>query len=175
MASKAFRIVKDEDQGFLAFFGGIKELSKEKRIKVGIQGKQAEEIHTDSDGGLGDITMVRLGAVHEFGATIDNGFGKGIKITIPQRSFLRSTADANEGKYRKAMQKIVRKLVNAPKKFNADAELMLLGERVRADVILRIKRRIPPPLKPRTIARKGEDVPLIDTGMLVNSIRTVVE
>lgn len=174
MAKPGFRILKDQDNGFEAFFNGARSLGHT-RSKVGIQGQEAMETVGDEDGGFGSLTRVKLAVIHEFGAKVKNGFGRGIEIVIPERSFLRSTADENRRKYELVMKRSVRKLVKAPLFFNAKAELFQLGERVRADVIRKIKRRIPPPNKPSTIAqKKGEDVPLIDTGQLVGSISAVV-
>lgn len=159
MASKGFRIVTDRDNGFEAFFAGIRQLGAS-RVKVGIQGREAAEIRP------GGISMVGVGTIHEFGAP---------RANIPQRSFLRSTADANRRKYEQRMERSVRKLIKTPESFNARAELFKLGEIVRSDVIKTIKARIPPPLKAATIARKkGDDVPLIEFGLLINSIRSVV-
>lgn len=152
------RVVRDIDKGFNAFFAELKDLKKI-RVKVGIQGAEAPEIRP------GGITMVDLGITHEFGAPPN----------IPQRSFLRSTADAKEAKYERMMKKSVKKLTQRPKTFNAKAEMFKLGETVRSDVIKTIKDRIPPANAPSTIAqKKGEDVPLIDTGQLINSLRSVV-
>lgn len=176
VVSKGFKVVKDEDNGLISFVANLKELAKDKRIKVGVQGDQAFEKHPDPDGGLGDISMVDLYAVHEFGTIIKNGFGRGIEIKIPQRSSLRATGDANGQKYSAALKKIVTKMVKEPDRTNVDVEMLLLGERVRADVINRIKNRIPPPLKQSTIDRRKnkEDVPLIDEGLLIAALRVVV-
>jgi hypothetical protein len=43
------------------------------------------------------------------------------------------------------------------------------------DVQRRIVQRIPPPNAPSTIAKKGSDVPLIDTGRLRQSVDYTVE
>ena len=53
--------------------------------------------------------------------------------------------------------------------------LSVLGMALVGDVQQRIRNRIPPPNAPYTIARKGSDVPLIDTGRLRQSIDFVVE
>jgi len=159
MASRGFRVVRDQDNGFAALFEGIKDL-KGRRVKVGIQGREAAQIRP------GGISMVQLATIHEFGAPNAN---------IPQRSFMRSTADTNKRKYERMMAKSIKKLVRSPETFSVDRELLKLGETVRADIIKTVKARIPPPNKQATIDRKkGEDVPLIDTGLLINSIRAVV-
>lgn len=151
MASKG--VVRDTDKGFKVFFKGLGDLDG-MTVKVGIQGREAAQIRP------GGISMVELGTIHEFGAPQAN---------IPQRSFIRATADANRRKYERALEKIV----ETPDR--ARSGLFRLGEVVRADIIQRIKDRIPPPLQPATVRRKrGESVPLIDTGQLINSIRAVV-
>ena len=150
--------ITDKDNGFSAFFRGVKGLAGP-RVKVGIQGKEAAKVRE------GGISMVQLGTIHEFGAP---------RANIPQRSYLRSTADEKKRKYVKFMEGSVRRLIRSPERFNAKATLFQLGETVRSDVIKKIKSNIPPPLKPATIARKGESIALIDTGLLLSSIRSVV-
>ncbi len=147
----------DRDTGFREFFKGLKALG-ELRAKVGIQEPEA------SSGHEGGITFVELGAIHEFGAPAAN---------IPQRSFLRSTADINDRKYRAGLGKVVKAgKEDASKGLAALGEL---GEQVRADVVSRIfGGEIEPPLAPATVARKGEATPLFDTGALANSITAKV-
>lgn len=87
----------------------MKDLDKKVSIRVGIIGSQAYETHPHSD-----LTMAHLGAIHEFGATIQvtekmraylHHIGIHLKpetttITIPARSFLRDTFFNNEAKER---------------------------------------------------------------------------
>jgi phage gpG-like protein len=166
-----YRIISDRDNGFDAFFAGLNQLRRGPRAKVGIQGAEASSIHP------GGISMVRLGAVHEFGATIPNAFGKGFTVEIPQRSFLRSTADQNKRRYENQMAKSIKKLVRTPLAFNAIAELRKVGETFRRDVLNRVRRgQITQDLSEITKARRGEEGPALwDTGMLMGSIRAVVE
>ncbi len=159
------RVIKDEDKGFDAFVKGLRDLPK-LRAKVGIQGTQA--LRQAAPG----LTMVHLGAIHEFGAP---------SAGIPQRSFLRSTADANEGKYQSRLRKIVANLARTPGTFSLRGDLFKLGEKVRADVINRIRRsEIKQDLADstkRSKARKAGgtvEPALIDDGMLIGSIRAVV-
>lgn len=85
----------------------MKDLDRKYSIKVGIIGEKAREIHPDSD-----LTNAELGAVHEFGATINvtkkmrnylHSQGLHLKkdtitIIIPTRSFLRMPLLGHEGK-----------------------------------------------------------------------------
>lgn len=87
----------------------MKELDKKVSIRVGIIGSQAYEKHPHSD-----LTMAHLGAIHEFGATIQvtekmraylHHIGIHLKpetttITIPARSFLRDTFFTGDAKER---------------------------------------------------------------------------
>lgn len=87
----------------------MKELDKKVSIRVGIIGSQAYEKHPHSD-----LTMAHLGAIHEFGATIQvtekmraylHYLGVHLKpetttITIPARSFLRDTFFTGDAKER---------------------------------------------------------------------------
>lgn len=87
----------------------MKDLDKKVSIRVGIIGSQAYETHPHSD-----LTMAHLGAIHEFGATINvtdkmraylHHIGIHLKpetttITIPARSFLRDTFFNDQAKER---------------------------------------------------------------------------
>ena len=87
----------------------MKDLDKKVSIRVGIIGSQAYETHPHSD-----LTMAHLGAIHEFGATIQvtekmraylHHIGVHLKpettaITIPARSFLRDTFFNSQAKER---------------------------------------------------------------------------
>lgn len=87
----------------------MKDLDKKVSIRVGIIGSQAYEKHPHSD-----LTMAHLGAIHEFGATIQvtekmraylHHIGIHLKpetttITIPARSFLRDTFFTGDAKER---------------------------------------------------------------------------
>lgn len=89
----------------------MKELDQKYSIRVGIIGEQAYEKHPHTD-----LTNAHLGAIHEFGATINvtpkmrawlHYQGIHLKpetttITIPARSFLRDTFFNGEAKERLA-------------------------------------------------------------------------
>ena len=83
-----------------------KDLNKKVSIRVGIIGDKAHQIHSDTN-----LTNADLGAIHEFGATINvtdkmrgwfwynYGIHKSNKaINIPARSFLRMPLLSEEGK-----------------------------------------------------------------------------
>lgn len=105
--------------------------------------------------------LATIAAANEFGTS-----------RIPARSFLRSTVDDGRVKYAVYLDKIAGDLVDG---INPVRALSVLGMALVGDVQQRIRNRIPPPNAPYTIARKGSDVPLIDTGRLRQSIDFVVE
>lgn len=148
--------IKERDNGLDRMLRGMKQLAKDYRVTVGVQGSQAAASH-------GDVTNAELAAIHEFGAPAAN---------VPQRSFLRSTADEGKTRWEKRLGEELAKVVLE----GADARraLHVVGEEFRASVIDRIKQGIPPPLQPATVARKGEATPLIDTGALIGAITVAV-
>lgn len=164
MAVKPKARVRVVDRGLEAFLRTIPRLDR-KAAKVGIQGNEASEKRGD------DLTMVELGEIHEF--------GKG----VPERSFLRATADENENKYRRQLEKALKKFLRSPSSFSLEGTLFLVGERMRGDVIRKMRNRIDPPLAPSTVANRArrredgvtDDVPLIDFGLLLNSITAIVK
>jgi len=184
--------------------------------KVGILGSNAEK---EVEGG--GITTVRLAMVHEFGATIDHpggtpyAIGKGgravflrkgesapgwagttkpHKITIPERSYLRSTFEEKRSSYVEALKKMLAKVYEG--KLSIAQVLGVLGLKMVADVKGKIRSGIAPPNAPATLRRKlkagkwnekdnaargaeaGSPVALINTGQnLLNRIthRVVVK
>ena len=102
-------------------------------------------------------SVIRVGIIHEFGAP---------SMNIPQRSYLRSTIKENNIKYKKLFEKLTFKMINSDTTMNKS--LRYIGETVKGDVIAKITKGIPPPLK----VRKG--TPLVDTGHLRQSITYVI-
>lgn len=147
-------------------------------VAIGIQseeGRAPKQSRDELAAGNAD-NLATIAAIHEFG-TIDQG-GR-----IPQRSFLRATADAERRVWLRGFRAaLVAYIDGNPARYQQ--VLGVLGAKARGDVQRRIRERIPPPLAARTVAerRKGgrlnpdgtvpDDVPLIDTGQLVNSIRS---
>lgn len=110
-------------------------------------------------------TQGAIGAVHEFGS---------IDGSIPERSFLRSTFDANVTTYTRSLAQRIRRSIErgAP----MQSALFQLGEKVREDVINRIrKKEIKQDLSPVTLKAKApKTTALINSGSLVGSIVSVV-
>jgi phage gpG-like protein len=127
---------------------------------VGIlQGKGAEEERAPG------LTMAQLGAIHEFGAPEAN---------IPERSFLRHTADARKDDLSEVVTAAVGTMFDG--KLAGDQVLAAAGIflATATQEYIREGEGPPPPLSPITIERKGSSHRLIDTGRLVNSITSEV-
>ena len=145
-------------------------------VRVGVLGRKANEKHPDAialevgkDGetlkpakGQDGLTNVQLAAIHEFGAP---------RAGVPERSFIRATIDANRSTYRaEVIPRLIKAVVEA--RSSIHRAFNLLGLKVVADIKNRIVTGagVPPPLKPATIAAKGSDRPLVDTGRLLGAI-----
>jgi hypothetical protein len=167
--------VKVVDRGMDLIEKRVRDVERLKpRAVVGVQGEQGQEIREEG------MTNAYLASIHEFG-TLDK--------RIPERSFMRSTFDDNLSKYDKAVIR-VSKIFFSAKPFPAggklDGQLLLIGERYRADIIKRIKSKIPPPLALSTIRRRASktdkaggaglsDLPLWHTGSMINSISVEIQ
>lgn len=117
-----------------------------------------------------DITMIELAAIHEFGSPAAG---------IPQRSFLVSTFD------RPSVDKGIRALASryagaiVAGKMTVDVALGRIGAFAVAKIRETIKNRLTvgdgdQANAPSTIASKGSDLPLVDTGRLINAITWVI-
>lgn len=136
------------------------------KIKVGIQGSEAEAVEHDGEG----ITNAQLGAIHEFGTKgISLGRSGGTSGGIPSRSFIRSTFDRESRQWQGLMVRAAKEIYG-PTRPDIRKVLGLMGERAVADIRQTINKGIPPELMPETIERKGSSKPLIDTGQLKASI-----
>lgn len=154
-----FKILYDKDNGISAL---RKKFGKKVVAKIGIQGKKNYEPLR----GKSDFSMVDLGLVHEYGSK---------KANVPQRSFMRSTFDENETKYENRLKRTARKIAKNPKTSNLAEDVFLLGEKVRKDIIKKINSNIPPPLADSTVEKKKDDLALVDKGLMIGAISSVVE
>jgi hypothetical protein len=108
----------------------------------------------------GGISVVELAAVHEFGAP---------NAGIPERSFIRRTFHEKRKELVKNVEILTKQV------FSKELPLNNALDRLGAWGASAVKNTItgepiPPPLKPKTIERKGSTRPLVDTGQLLNAI-----
>lgn len=141
----------DRDMGFEAVFKQLRELGGNPSVYVGVRGQAAQEKPEGSD-----ATVVEYAAFNEFGTK-----------NVPQRSFLRSTADENQRKYGDLLAKAVVETVDGKPLRQAFGKV---GEVAVGDVQQKIRNLATPPNAPSTIKKKGSSNPLIDSGRLRQSI-----
>lgn len=151
------------DLGYKRAIDQLKHLAEGQEVVAGITGDKATE-SVDKD-----FRLVDVAAVHEFGS---------LNRHIPQRSFLRATVDAERAKIQDMVAAVTKKCGLG--QISPAQALDQLGLGLVGMIRARIRRGIPPPLKPATIAAKAKDggtaknTPLIRTGRLINSITHVV-
>lgn len=177
--------VTDRDFGFKDLLGALDDLKGEISVLVGVPGTADEY----KDG----ANQVMIASVHEFGADIkhpggtpyvlnDVGQARFVKkghadpagvtkahiISIPERSFLRSTVDEKSNDYAALLAKLVGQVVDG--KITPTQALDRLGLTVERDVKRKIVEIKEPPNAASTIRMKKSSNPLIDTGQLRQSI-----
>jgi hypothetical protein len=104
-------------------------------------------------------SVITVGVIHEFGAP-----GAG----IPMRSFLRAGIAEADPEIRKLIRKVAKAAMDG--KIAERQALELLGLRAASIVQQKIVKGPFEPNDPKTIERKGSSSPLIDTGLLRQSI-----
>lgn len=112
-------------------------------------------------GGTGEIATIAT--IHEFGAP---------GASIPERSYIRATIRERKPELAVLMARVVRLMIQG--KLDETRALELVGAWLAGAIKGRIVSGPFTPLKPRTIARKGSDKPLIDTGQLKNAVTFVI-
>ena len=151
-------------------------LSEERAIKVGLVGKPEIGAATGSDAKMSkdeegeynfndDVDLAYIASIHEWGYEGEN-------ITIPQRSFLRSTFEEEKERVGKNLAIAIRKQAKENK---YDPELAL--HKVGVWMVGKVKKKFTnndwPALKDPTRGGKnfeGTATPLVDTGQLRASI-----
>lgn len=129
------------------------ELSKiANGINVGVFGEQGSD-------------LVILAATNEFGT---DRAGAGRNITIPERSFIRSTMLENRSLFQKFIKAGIIQIMNG--EITSTLFLNRLGLLVQSKIQQKINSGPFEPNAPSTIARKKSAQPLIDTGRLRQSI-----
>lgn len=135
--------VKVKDFGYEEFLTKAHEIAEGPAVVVGVL-SDAEAIE---DG----LTMADIATFHEFGT-----------VNIPQRSFVRSTVDANFQKIQDYQMDQAAEVLLGD--LTLDRALGKIGLQVATMMQERIKNVIPPPLKSR------QGTPLWNTGRLIRSI-----
>ena len=111
-----------------------------------------------------DTPVAYVASIHEFGSP-EQG--------IPPRPTMRPTAAQNEQDWGALMGQGARAVLRGERAPSDVLELVAL--RAASDVGDAIRTLTSPPLKPATIERKGFSKPLVDTGLMLQSVTGVVE
>ncbi len=173
MSAKFTATLRDTDKGFKAFIKSMRDLTEAPHVKVGLLGDSS---NARDDG---QLTNVEIGGVHEFG-TED---GK-----IPERSFMRSTLDAQKNKIENTIKRLVQQMLIDPKAMPAERILGLVGAKLAADIKNHVTQGdpIPPPNTPEVFMRKllkgakgfnktgVAPRTLVDTGQMIGAITWAV-
>ena len=160
--------VIDEDEGYRRTIRRLASLVDDPGITIGVHGKDNDPYKR----GQGPaVTTAQIASFHEFG-TLDryedsSPAGDG-RPGVPQRSFLRSTADENRAKYSDLISRGIGRVIDGT--MTIDRALGLVGAKAVADVQKKIASGIEPELTEATIQRKESSKPLIDTGQLRQAI-----
>lgn len=147
--------VKVTDHGYKAL---TRRVFGDQALPMAVGVFEANGSKTYEDG----MTVLEVATIHEFGTS-----------TIPERSFIRAYFDENQTRIRKMMTALMGSVIEG--KRTKEQVLEILGQKLVGEIQARIAARIPPPLAPETVRRKGSDVPLIDTGQLRSSITYKVD
>lgn len=144
-----------KDMGWDRFAETVKAMRNASYVRVGVIGAKGDEMHK------GGLSNSELASIHEYGSSDGR---------IPQRSFIRSTFDANRDQYVEQMRTMVAAIFDG--KMTVDRALSTIGARIVNDIKRRITSGdgIPPPNAPSTIKRKGSARTLIDTGRMLAAI-----
>ena len=121
------------------------------------------------------VPVAYIASIHEFGVPSKN---------IPPRPFMRPTIIAQQKNWRDLMERGAQAILHGTE--NSHDVMEKIGLQAAGDVAATITQIWSPPLKPATIAararkRKDKTVtksltkPLVDTGILLNTITSVVE
>lgn len=159
--------VTDTDRGMKRLTRDLAELASNRYVVAGIRGERGAERrrNTGEPGSRkavedGDaLTLAEVMTVHEFGS--DDG-------RIPERPTFRPAFDKNRDKYTRELRKGLGRVIDGDS--TIDQELGRLGARMAGDIVQEITTITEPPLSPVTIAKKGSDKPLIDTGRARQSV-----
>ena len=141
--------VKITDMGWQQAQRDFKQLKKIEGV-AGIQGKAGSE-------------QVLIGAVQEFGSPAKK---------IPSRSYIRSTVNENQAVYKSLLKAMAVAIGQGNNSLVTQLSRIML--KVESDIKRKITTLKTPPNAPSTIKKKGSDNPLIDKGILRQSITSVV-
>lgn len=143
--------VKVVDKGFDQYHAAVKKLNGS-AVQVGMFAEVGDKVLTKA-------------IVNEFGTT---QAGRNKNITIPERSFIRSTYNKQYKKVSKRFGQIFQSF--AERKYDVDKRLKLIGMEQVSETQKTITDFKNPPNAKSTVERKGSSHPLIDTGEMRSKV-----
>lgn len=149
-----------KDNGYLKLEKRAKELSSDLSVTVGIHQEEGTELKKKHNGEASEISLVDVAYFQEIG------------LGVPQRSFIGAWADTKQYENAKQIHDVAQLMLLS--KVSIQGGLTNLGKKFQSGIKDRIENRDPPFYADNaesTIKKKGSDVPLIDTGQLLNSIK----
>jgi hypothetical protein len=158
-------MIKEAKEGILRAGRIIKRFAKSKpEISIGWVGPNSQKTHPLAP----QMTISAIAAIHEFGAEIEID---GFPATIPARPVVSWVYDTFRNQMIEELKAAIKRWYLGDSLVHAFGQMGVLGiERMRS----RIQSRIPPPLHPKTLARRKKrgtgDLPLYDTRTLSNSL-----
>ena len=135
-----------------------KTLDKSATLRVGFL--EGRTYPAGADTTKAPINVATVAAIQEFGAPKNN---------IPPRPFFRSMIAEKSNNWGDELGKIL-----IHNNYDAKMSLGQMGAHVAGQLRQSIKDTNSPALAPATVAKKGFDKPLIDTGVLFNSVDSEV-
>lgn len=142
--------IRDSDFGLKAISDQFKQQKKD-YAAVGVFGSRAAEV--DADG----ATNLDKAFYNEYGTE-----------NIPARPFIRQTFEKSQGKLRSLANTLLGKI--AVGEITKKQALDIMGDRFASMIRQAIENSEFEPNAPGTIAKKGSDKPLVDTGAMQRSI-----
>lgn len=168
--------VKDTDLGWEARLASITQ-SGDAFAKIGIQ----KDTDREQEDGEGPVDMVKLAAIHEFGAT---KAGKNRNVTIPERPFVRGWHDSAKSIIQQLQDRLMRQFIDG--KISMRQALKKLGAFGQGGMRKFLRNLRKPALAASTVRgrKKGtrgknkgvsSDNPLVDSGQLLAAVHFITE
>lgn len=151
--------ITDVDRGWLDIKNEVKK-AKGAAVRIGVLQDSGMAMERAEDGSIvgSETTLAQVAYYNEFGTSQG----------IPERPFIRSTADENRAAYTKRAKKEFAAVFAG--RTNVNNALERLGAMAQGHVRKKIKTLKSPANAAETIRRKGSSNPLIDTSTMLKSI-----
>ena len=160
-----------EDDSFMAMIAGVNEFGatiRPKKQYLTIPTKEANGRSARDIPGLFKPKGKNILAISDGNKGLKVMFYLVKEVNIPERSFLRSTFDEKEGEWQEFFANQIDSLISGSA--TANSIYSQLGARIASDIQKKIKETSRPSNAAATVANKGTNNPLINTGRLRQSV-----